>query len=123
MALSLAVLTRHVRTAGAFTMRPLTTGASNSINSSKSGVSSSSGRRIVDLPPASLAAAALLGGNNNLNVRNFSLGVGAVEGDTEATTTTTAVDGNDDIVNFPQKGKNVMTAPPRMRFAPSPTGR
>eukprot|EP00979_Chaetoceros_neogracilis_P013168 scaffold3710_cov286-Chaetoceros_neogracile.AAC.25 len=122
MALSLAVLTRHVRTAGAFTMRPLTTGASNSINSSKSGVSSSSGRRIVDLPPASLAAAALLGGNNNLNVRNFSLGVGAVEGETEATTTTTAVDGNDDIVNFPQKGKNVMTAPPRMRFAPSPTG-
>ena len=80
MALSLAIFTRHVRTATAFTMRPLT------------------------------------------SVRGFALGVGAVEGETE-TETAAKVNGEADVVRFPQKGKNVELAPPRMRFAPSPTGR
>lgn len=56
-----------------------------------------------------------------LTVKSFSLGVGAVEGEIE-TATTAAVNGEEDIVKFPQKGKNVMEVPPRMRFAPSPTG-
>jgi len=79
MALSVAIFTRHVRTATAFTMRPLT------------------------------------------SVRGFALGVGAVEGETE-TETAAKVNGEADVVKFPQKGKNVEQAPPRMRFAPSPTG-
>jgi len=56
------------------------------------------------------------------SVRGFALGVGAVEGETE-TETAAKVNGEADVVKFPQKGKNVEQAPPRMRFAPSPTGR
>ena len=49
------------------------------------------------------------------------LAVGAVEGSTDATDVTN-INGKDDII-FPLKGKDVLQCPPRMRFAPSPTGR
>jgi hypothetical protein len=61
---------------------------------------------------------------NNMSIRGFSLGVGAVDGETETNANANAnVNGEADVVRFPQKGKNVELAPPRMRFAPSPTGR
>jgi len=50
--------------------------------------------------------------------RGFSLKVGAVEGET-------TVNGESSLADalFPLKGKTVEDCAPRMRFAPSPTGR
>lgn len=48
--------------------------------------------------------------------RGLPLNVGAMEGEP-------AINGNVADVVFPLKGKNVEECAPRMRFAPSPTGR
>ena len=51
----------------------------------------------------------------------MSLNLSAVQ---ETTNGSVVSNGDDNMENlFPQKGKNVEEAPPRMRFAPSPTGR
>jgi hypothetical protein len=127
MALSLAIFTRNVRTATAFTMRPITTATATASSKAGSSVSVSSTRRAA---PSSNSLASLMDRNSmsmsmSISIREFSLGVGAVEGETETAANANANDNVNreaEVVRFPQKGKNVELSPPRMRFAPSPTG-
>jgi hypothetical protein len=56
-----------------------------------------------------------------LSRRGSPLRVGAVEG--SETTVNGSTSDQEDVVKFPLKGRSVEEAPPRMRFAPSPTGR
>ena len=96
MALSLAFLSRQMRTTGAFTMRSLTTSIS-SANNKMSGKYSKFSINVVTE-----------GETDNMDAE---MAEGAVNGDMS------------EVVEFPLLGKNVLDCPPRMRFAPSPTGR
>lgn len=98
MALSLAIFTRHVRTTAAFTMRPLST---VSTQSAAGKFVENRRRGVIAIP-----------------YQEFSKLSATVEDET-----TTLVNGEEDLVKFPLKGKNVEECAPRMRFAPSPTGR
>jgi hypothetical protein len=122
MALSLAIFSRHARTASAFTMRPLTTSSSVTSSVSSQLTSSASKRARRRRPvPSSETLKILWEEHIMMSQRGSPLRVGAVEG------SETAVNGSasdqEDILKFPLKGRNVEEAPPRMRFAPSPTGR
>ncbi len=101
MALSLAIFTRHVRTTAAFTMRPLSTVNSVSTQSAAGKFVENRRRGVIAIP-----------------YQEFSKLSATVEDET-----TTLVNGEEDLVKFPLKGKNVEECAPRMRFAPSPTGR
>lgn len=120
MALSLAIFSRHARTASAFTMRPLTTSSSLTSSVSSQLTSSASKRARRRRPVPSSETLKILWEEHMTSQRGSPLRVGAVEG------SETAVNGSapdqEDVVKFPLKGRNVEEAPPRMRFAPSPTG-
>lgn len=101
MALSLAILTRQIQNrsvtafqvGSSFHLRSFTTSSSSS---SSTTTTTSSGFR-------------------------SSLNLSAVEQVTNGAVNDT--NDNDFSNLFPQKGKNILECPPRMRFAPSPTGR
>lgn len=99
MALSLAILTRQIqyRSATAFQV-----GSSFHLRSFTTSSSSSTTT------------------TTSSGFRSF-LNLSAVEQVTNGAVNYT--DDNDISNLFPQKGKNVLECPPRMRFAPSPTGR
>mmetsp|Transcript_17326 Transcript_17326/g.32821 ORF Transcript_17326/g.32821 Transcript_17326/m.32821 type:complete len:881 (-) Transcript_17326:42-2684(-) len=119
MALSLAIFSRHVRTASAFSMRPFTASSSGTSSQFTSSESKRARRR---RPTPSSESLKILWEENMLSShRGSPLRVGAVEG-SETAVNGSAPGGQEDVVKFPLKGRNVEEAPPRMRFAPSPTG-
>ena len=122
----IAILSRHVRTASAFTMRPLTT-VTTTVTASTSARAQVTRRVRRSRPQVSSASlASLLESKKDAHTTSSSssssttsLRVASVED---------VVNGNGDAVDedavvFPLLGKNVKDCPPRMRFAPSPTGR
>ena len=107
MALGLAIFTRQIQ------MRSVTAfqiGSSFQLRSFTSSSSSSSSSST----PSSFTTS---------KMGIMSLNLSAVQETTNGSVVLNG-DDNDNMDNlFPQKGKNVEEAPPRMRFAPSPTGR
>ncbi len=137
MALSLAVLSRHIqiRAAAAFTIgttsqtriRSFTT--SNKLQAPSNGNGSSNevnsrSRRARRIRPkhTSDSLNALLEDRERLGIPLHLSAVETVNG--VANGTGDSGSDNDDISSlFPQKGKSIEDCAPRMRFAPSPTGR
>ena len=121
MALSLAILSRqiHLRSVAAFT--PQIRSFTATTNKSPTKSTSSPLRRTRRFRPkqSSDSLSALL---EEMERKGIPLHLSAVE---TVNGVANETDGSDDDMSalFPQKGKNIEDCAPRMRFAPSPTGR
>ena len=126
----IAILSRHVRTASAFTMRPLTT-VTTTVTASTSARAQVTRRVRRSRPQVSSASlASLLESKKDAHTTSSSSSSSSSSSTTSLRVASVedVVNGNGDAVDedavvFPLLGKNVKDCPPRMRFAPSPTGR
>lgn len=132
MALSLAIFTRHIRTASAFTIstRSFTTTSKSTTTTSSTTTTRKSNRRT--RPTTGQTSDSLLslieqqqklGKLGNYRHEGGALFVSAenaIEEGAAVAGGTDAINGEENI--FPLRGKDVLECAPRMRFAPSPTG-